>query len=73
MSSGIEREIEIPIKSEDYKAWENGGFIHKVAPYLTEDQREFIISGVTQEEWDDMFKEDELYISNLPTKIEEAF
>jgi hypothetical protein len=55
MASGIERELDIPIKPED----------------LTEDQREFIISGVTQEEWDDMFKEDEQE-PYLP-KIEEAF
>ena len=33
--------------------------IQHIFPHLSKEQREFILSGTTPEEWDDMFKEEE--------------
>ena len=37
-------------------AWENGGeLIQNAMPNLTDNEREFLMTGITPEEWDDMF------------------
>ena len=55
--TGTTHRREIPIKPEDYEAWTNASnndpkrHIQNAAPYLTVDDREYIISGATPEEW----------------------
>ena len=41
---------------EDYAAWINGALIQEALPYLTPHEREFLLTGITQEEWEKMFK-----------------
>lgn len=36
-----------------------GQHIQNVMPHLTADQREFILTGITGEEWDSLFEEDD--------------
>lgn len=56
--SGIERVRDIPVDPEDFARWQlNGEPIHRVMGYLSENDCEFIMSGITQEEWDTAFKE----------------
>lgn len=43
--------LELPITEEELKRWEGGEYVQKVWPHLSPDQREFIISGITPEEW----------------------
>src|SRR5262245_23578820 len=51
---------EIPIKMEDFLKWQRGeGCIQTIAPYLSADDREFLISGTTPEEWAELFGEDD--------------
>ena len=50
--SGIERTLDLPITQEQLAEWEAGGLIQKVMPDLTTSQREFVMTGVTDEEWD---------------------
>lgn len=50
--SGITRSIELPITDEQYSNWQKGQLIQLAMPNLTEDQREFILSGATAEEWE---------------------
>ena len=58
--SGIERTRSIPVNPDDYFAWQSGiGNIQDLMPYLTDDDREFILSGITPEEWDEAFAENE--------------
>lgn len=58
--SGIERTMNIPVNPDDYLAWENGlGNIQDLMPYLTDDHREFILTGITADEWDALWSEDE--------------
>jgi len=50
--SGKVNTMEIEFDSKDYEAWENGQLIQKAMPYLTPDEREFLMTGITPEEWD---------------------
>jgi len=56
--TGIQRTMEIPVNPEDFAAWQAGlGNIQDLMPYLSLDHREFILSGITSEEWDAAFAE----------------
>lgn len=58
--SGIERTRSIPVNPDDYIAWQSGlGNIQDLMPYLSDNDREFILSGITPEEWDGAFAENE--------------
>ena len=49
---------DIPVKPEDYAKWQfDGVLIQKAMPYLSADDREFLMTGVTPEEWDAAFGE----------------
>lgn len=49
--SGISRTIDLPVTVEQYHEWQCGALIQNIMPHLSEDEREFIISGITAEEW----------------------
>lgn len=56
--SGKHNTKEIPIHLEHYHAWMNGMHIQDAAPYLSDSDREFLISGISDDEWEDaMFEE----------------
>jgi type IV secretory pathway ATPase VirB11/archaellum biosynthesis ATPase len=55
MFSGKEHSIEIPVTEAQIEAWQNGVLIQKAMPNLTADQREFLMTGVTPEEWEAEF------------------
>lgn len=57
--SGITRTRDINVTQAQLDAWVNGAFIQQVMPNLSEDDREFIMTGITQEEWDEAFQEEE--------------
>ena len=57
--TGEVRTLEIMCSEADYKAWENGALIQNVMSYLTPAEREYIISGATQSDWDMLFKDTE--------------
>ena len=65
MFSGCENTMELPISSVDYFKWHNGesGLIQNAFPNLTPDQREFMMTGATPEEWNELFgmEDDEEY------------
>lgn len=57
--SGKQREMDLPVTQEQLNKYASGMYkIQDVFPNLTPDQREFIKTGITAEEWDNMFKED---------------
>ena len=49
----------IDVKMIDLAAYEDGALIQDAFPYLTADQRELILTGMTDEMWNDAFGEDE--------------
>lgn len=57
--TGEVRTLEIMCSEADYKAWENGALIQNVMGYLSPADREYIISGATQSDWDMLFKDTE--------------
>ena len=57
MATGKTHTMDLPISQEKLDSWEKGkGLIQDIFPELTADQREFLITGMTQEEWDDLFE-----------------
>jgi hypothetical protein len=50
--SGITRTKEFDVTEEQYNAWVSGALIQNVMPHLSDDEREFLISGATAEEWE---------------------
>ena len=53
--SGKLRGMDINITPEQINKIDSGALIQNVVPNLTRDEREFIISGITREEWDGLF------------------
>ena len=51
MFSGIERTLDLPITEEQLSAWTSGTLIQEAMPELSPDDREFVMTGVTPEEW----------------------
>lgn len=50
--SGNVNAMDLPITEEQIVRWQDGEMIQDVFPFLTAMQREFLISGSTEEEWD---------------------
>jgi len=50
--TGIERERDLDVTQEQFDAWENGVLIQEAFPNLSSDDREFIMTGIVQEEWE---------------------
>ena len=55
--TGIERTQDIPVTQEQLNEWEGGTLIQKVMPELTPSQREFIMTGIVDSEWDNVMGE----------------
>lgn len=58
--SGITRTLELDITQQQMDNYINGMHIHKAFPNLSADQREFILTGCTKEEWDEMFPPEDI-------------
>jgi len=54
MFSKIERSLDLDVTAEEMEAWKSGMLIQDAMPRLNEHEREFVISGITKEEWDSM-------------------
>jgi len=47
------------VKMIDLAAYEDGAHIQDAFPYLTTSQRELILTGLTDDMWDEMFGDEE--------------
>lgn len=59
MASGVTRTREMDVTPEQLASWQDGAHIQVAAPHLSDQDREFIISGITPDEWDEMFPDGE--------------
>lgn len=59
MITGKTNSMELPITDEQLKAFENGVLIQHAFPQLDDDQREFILSGMLAETWDEIMCDDD--------------
>jgi hypothetical protein len=57
--SGTPRILDLPVTQEQLSAYENGALLQNAFPNLSSADREFIKSGITNEEWESIFCEDE--------------
>lgn len=58
--SGETRDREIDVTPEQLIAWHvHGVHIQDAMPNLTAEEREFLMTGITKEEWDAEFGEDD--------------
>lgn len=59
VASGITRTLDLPITQEQIDRFKGGALIQDAFPHLTLDQREFMLTGMTAEEWDTTMADDE--------------
>lgn len=58
--TGEENTLDIPVSEEQLQRWHDGhGLIQNIMPNLTDDEREFIMTGITADSWDEIFKDSE--------------
>jgi hypothetical protein len=55
IQSGITRTLDLDVTLDEYASWRGGQLIQNAMPRLNADEREFIKTGVTAEEWEEMF------------------
>jgi len=53
--SGNTNSMEIAVTQAQLDAWQAGTLIQDAMPNLSADEREFIKTGITPEEWDEAF------------------
>jgi hypothetical protein len=56
--SGKVHTWDILVTEEQLARWRGGDRIQDAMPYLTPDEREFIMTGITPDEWNATFGED---------------
>jgi hypothetical protein len=54
-ASGIVRTRDLGITQEQYDLYLNGVKVQDAFPHLSADDREFIMTGITAEEWNELF------------------
>ena len=57
MVSGHHNSMELNITSEQLAAWKGGELIQVAMPDLSPEEREFVMTGITGEEWRLLFTE----------------
>ena len=57
--SGIKHTRAIDVTESQIKAWQDGALIQEVMPTLSVDDREFIMTGSTPEEWENLYGEED--------------
>lgn len=53
--SGKEHTRDINVTQQQLDNWANGELIQNAMPHVTPDDREFLMTGITPEEWDAAF------------------
>lgn len=56
--SGITRTLEINVTEEQIALWKRGMLIQNAMPQLDHIDREFIMTGIIDSEWDEAFGEE---------------
>jgi len=56
--TGLNNTIQLPITEKQIAAWRSGTLIQVAMPELTPDEREFLMTGFTPDDWKKMFGKD---------------
>lgn len=57
--TGIERTIDIPVTQDQIDTWMNGTLIQTAMPNIDMHMREFIMTGITSDEWEGLADEND--------------
>jgi len=57
--SGITRNLDINVTKEQIVRWEAGALIQDVMGHLSASDREYIVTGITDDEWQRMFNNED--------------
>ena len=57
--TGKMRTKDLSVTQEQYESWKGGSLIQNAMAHLTPSEREFIITGLDEEEWQNMLEEEE--------------
>lgn len=60
IQSGITRTLDLDVTLDEYASWRGGELIQNAMPRLNADEREFLMTGITAEEWEKMFSTQEV-------------
>lgn len=63
--SGLSHTLDLDITAEQMKKFKDGMPVQKAFPHLDADQREFILTGITPEEWEVMMNDKEIEERNF--------
>jgi len=69
--SGKIREMDLPVTEQQMEEWRLGAYAQKAFPHLTPAQREFIMTGIVDEEWPDEPEEEPEYDWDAVTEMME--
>ena len=58
--TGSTSEMEIDVTEKQITLWMEGALIQDVMPDLSPDEREFLMTGITPAEWDEMFAQSDV-------------
>jgi hypothetical protein len=53
--SGITRTMSLPVSQAQLDSWRAGALAQNVFTNLTPDEREFVMTGITAQEWEEAF------------------
>jgi len=59
MFSGVTRTLDIPITMSQIQSYNEGAYVQVAFPQLSPSEREFMMTGITDEEWNDAFEGEE--------------
>lgn len=59
MISGKTRTIDLPITEDQITSYKGGTLVQYAFPHLSDADREFFISGITDDEWNEAFPDDD--------------
>ena len=57
--TGKLNQMDLPVTEDQVNKYNNGALIQDAFPNLTASQREFIMTGMTDDDWDNMFPPDD--------------
>ena len=57
--TGVEHVRKIDVSSKQIELWQGGALIQDAMPHLSDEDREFLMTGITPEEWASHFGEEE--------------
>ena len=54
----VERSLDLDVTQEGLNRWKNGELIQNVFPHLSVDEREFLMTGILGEEWNELMEDE---------------